>query len=285
MRTTTKVYLLWLAIATSGFAFYGYPTKAQSPGAIELVRSSDFVGIVMAEPMVTDPSGEWKQHIYLYQVEPLKGILTRDSARRNQYPWVYAGNARFWGYPTWFTEKGEYLVFLGHGLQIDKEAWTTTAALCVEYRPDKTGHIVGEVVGGKQRRVAMNIADIRSTAEQIIARKTSAKEAARPLDRLLQNIAASSGGADSQHESTPYEDRYREARILAGNIRMGTTRADIEKMFPLQDGGLSISSSTRYYLGSEVMVEVPFDPTGGAWKSQNRVNGPLRVYRSFMHIH
>jgi len=67
-------------------------------------------------------------------------------------------------------------------------------------------------------------------------------------------------------------------------IKQGTTRADMRKMFPQEDGGLSGPGSTRYYFGSEVMVEAPYDQTGGAWKPQNKVNGPIKVYRSLMHM-
>jgi hypothetical protein len=78
--------------------------------------------------------------------------------------------------------------------------------------------------------------------------------------------------------------RLLEAQRLAAAVRMNTARKDVEKTFPQKDGGLSGPGSTRYYLGSEVMVEVPFDQTGGAWSRENRVNGPLKVYRSRMHI-
>jgi hypothetical protein len=63
---------------------------------------------------------------------------------------------------------------------------------------------------------------------------------------------------------------------------MTTSRKDIEKMFLQQNGGMSSPESTRYYLRSEVMVEVPFDQTGGARSQENKVNGPLKAYRSEM---
>jgi hypothetical protein len=66
------------------------------------------------------------------------------------------------------------------------------------------------------------------------------------------------------------------------NARTVGVRKSIED--PQEDGGLSGPSSTRYYFGSEVMVEVPYDQTGGAWKQQNKMNGPIKVYRSLKHV-
>ena len=43
------------------------------------------------------------------------------------------------------------------------------------------------------------------------------------------------------------------------------------------------SSRGRYYFGSEVMIDVPYDTNGGPFQPENKVNGPLRVYRSMMH--
>jgi hypothetical protein len=48
--------------------------------------------------------------------------------------------------------------------------------------------------------------------------------------------------------------------------------------------GFQDRSSTQYFFGSEVMVEAPYDQTGGAWKPQNKVNGPIKVYRSLKHV-
>jgi hypothetical protein len=77
--------------------------------------------------------------------------------------------------------------------------------------------------------------------------------------------------------------RMSEARRLAISIPVGTTRAQVEKVFTRPDGGLSGPSASRYFMGDEVMVEVPYDQTGGAWKPTNRVNGPIKVYRDDMH--
>ncbi|MES2462375.1 MAG: hypothetical protein V4671_17465 [Armatimonadota bacterium] len=86
-----------------------------------------------------------------------------------------------------------------------------------------------------------------------------------------------------ENESVPHEIRIRKVRARAAAIKPGTKRAAVEKIFLRQDGGVSVPSSTRYYEGSEIMVEVRYDQSGGRWKPQNRVNGALRVYRSSFH--
>lgn len=73
------------------------------------------------------------------------------------------------------------------------------------------------------------------------------------------------------------------AQKLAGAITPNTTRADVEKIFPQSDGGLVSSERGRYYFGSEIMVDVPYDANGGPFQPENRVNGPLRVYHDSMH--
>ena len=66
-------------------------------------------------------------------------------------------------------------------------------------------------------------------------------------------------------------------------IKIGMRRREVEEKLQNQDGGASGPGSTRYYEGWEVMVEVPYDQTGGRWKPKNRVNGPVRIYRSRPH--
>ena len=69
----------------------------------------------------------------------------------------------------------------------------------------------------------------------------------------------------------------------AAQIKIGTSRALIEKVFPVKDGGLMSFSLTRFYVGDGIMVDVPFDDYGGAGKPQNRVCGAVRVYLSALH--
>jgi hypothetical protein len=103
------------------------------------------------------------------------------------------------------------------------------------------------------------------------------------LDQLL-TVAALSPDSLATRAPATFEQRFVHIAPLAAGIRVGTRRADVEKVFRQRDGGLSVPSRQRYYAGSEVMVEAPFDETGGRWSSENRVTGPLRVWRSSMHF-
>ena len=76
-----------------------------------LVSQSDFVGFVQANPMVSDPQSDWRQHISLSEVDPLKGSLSRDQ-RTKEFPWVLADHIVNSEYPTCFAAVGEFLVFL-----------------------------------------------------------------------------------------------------------------------------------------------------------------------------
>ena len=65
------------------------------------------------------------------------------------------------------------------------------------------------------------------------------------------------GGEFAFREVVPtFEERRREVQQKVAQIKTGMTRAQVQQIFKRQDGGLSGSSSTRYYEGSEVMVEV-----------------------------
>lgn len=74
-----------------------------------------------------------------------------------------------------------------------------------------------------------------------------------------------------------------QAKKQAAQVERGTSRAAIEKLYRYQDGGLSSYELSRYYLGNNIMVDVPFDRQGGEGREQNRVSGPLRVYLSPPH--
>ena len=64
-------------------------------------------------------------------------------------------------------------------------------------------------------------------------------------------------------------------------ITNGMTRAEVEKILPAEDGGIQTPDIMRYYEGWEVMVDVPYDQAGGPWKPENRVNGPVHIYRDY----
>lgn len=80
-----------------------------------------------------------------------------------------------------------------------------------------------------------------------------------------------------------HEMQMRRANAIAARITPGMTRRDVGMVFPQEDGGLVSSSLGRYYLGAEVMADVPFGQAEGAFKPINEVTGPIRLYRSGMH--
>jgi hypothetical protein len=112
----------------------------------ELVRQSEFVGFIHAFPLSEDPGAAWKQWIFVYSVDPLKGDLGRGTGT-NRYPYIGADHSGFPGYPTWFDGKGEYLVFLHRESIEGKVVWATTAAFAIEYRPDNAGRVIGMLYG------------------------------------------------------------------------------------------------------------------------------------------
>lgn len=274
--------LMILLLMLAGLECSGKTAEGPVMGMSELLRQSDYVGFVTAAPMVFDPQSDWKQIIYLYNIDSFKGELKRDPESK-QFPWVYAGQERHTRYPTWFPQKAEYLVFLRYQEVESKEVLATIAAFHVEYRPDEAGGVVGKVFAGNTNEESLDAQQVRNVLEILVKGGHLSGEKRKAVDFFLQ-AAVLPEGVSSQPASVPFEERFREAKKVAVSVRIGTTRKDIEKIFPQEDGGLSGPGSTRYYLGSEVMVEVPFDQTGGAWNQENKVNGPVKVYRSLMHL-
>jgi hypothetical protein len=250
-------------------------------GLSELVRLSEFVGFIDGYPLAVDRTAAWKQWISVDRVDPLKGDLG-SGLGTNPYPYIAADHRGFPGYPTWFAGKGEYLVFLRHESVDGKMVWVTIAAIAIEYRPDSAGAIAGTLYdeGGGP---AISVGEVRMVLGHILSGDGIRSDAEQVLGRFLR-AAALSPDSLAERDPATFEQRFEQITTLARGITLGTRRADVEKVFPLRDGGLSAPSSQRYYTGSEVMVEAPFDQTGGRWSSENRVTSPLRVYRSSMHI-
>ncbi len=96
--------------------------------------------------------------------------------------------------------------------------------------------------------------------------------------------AADTPRAPASPKPAPQKLTLAQAKKSAAQIKRGTTRAVIEKLYPNEDAGLMSYELTRYYLGNGIMVDVPFDKHGGEGNKQNRVNGPSRVYLSPPHF-
>jgi hypothetical protein len=250
-------------------------------GISELVRLSEFVGFVDGYPLAVDRTAVWKQWISVDRVDRLKGDLG-PGLGTNPYPYIAADHRGFPGYPTWFGGKGEYLVFLRHESIDGKMVWVTIAALAIEYRPDRAGAIVG-MLYDERARPTITVGELRMVLGRILFGDRRGSDAGQVLDSFLR-AAALSPDSFAEREPATFEQRFKQVTALARGIVLGTRRADVEKVFPLRDGGLSGPSRQRYYAGSRVMAEAPFDQTGGRWSSENRVTGPLRVYRSSMHF-
>jgi hypothetical protein len=60
------------------------------------------------------------------------------------------------------------------------------------------------------------------------------------------------------------EARLRQAQAWAAALQPGLTRADVERRLdhPVEDGGLNAIGHTRYYLGFDVKLDVPFAVAG-----------------------
>lgn len=100
----------------------------------------------------------------------------------------------------------------------------------------------------------------------------------RRLDAAIIRLTPETPNSPAAHS-----ERMAKTRLLADSVAIGTTRDEVEKIFTRQDGGVTGPYATRYYMGNEVMVEVPYDETGGRWKPTNRVTGPLKVYKDTFH--
>jgi hypothetical protein len=75
--------------------------QSRPTGTSELARQSEFVGFIDAFPLAENPRTAWKQWIFVYSVDPLKGDLGRGTGT-NRYPYIGADHRGFPGYPTWF---------------------------------------------------------------------------------------------------------------------------------------------------------------------------------------
>jgi hypothetical protein len=245
------------------------------PDVAQLIRESDFIGFVTGSPWISDPTGEWRRLVFPMQVDSIKGVFERNTD--GQYPWVSADRVSVSGYPTAFSRSGTSLVFLRRETGNGKETWTTTAAFPVNYRLNEDGQIVGTLWSGSNGE-EMSALQIRTVLEQALQGSAPSAEL-QLLDRRFRQAAASQCAPDGSLKSVSPEGRLREVQRLAPGIKVGTTRADVEKMFPELNGGLCDVGIGCYYVEPEVRVDVPYDDTGGFWSPANKVVGPVKVYQ------
>jgi hypothetical protein len=66
---------------------------------------------------------------------------------------------------------------------------------------------------------------------------------------------------------------------LVSKIQPGLTRAGVEAWLNEMDGGPQGIDSTRYFIQPDIIVEVPYDQTGGTWTPENRVSAPVHIVR------
>lgn len=232
----------------------------------QLIESSDFVGMVVADPNVIATNGS-TESVFISSAEPFKDALTHITPTQLSY--IHAAKSELGPTPTWFAERAEYLVFLKQGSKQGEPYWTTRAAYRVEYQPDASG-----VVSGRVFNRAMAIDDARKLIQKECGTGLPVPSAETEIAPLL-----ALGG---EEPPTTYEDMVKRAKTLVAGIKQGTTRADVEKIFRQQDGG-AMGSETRYYFGNNVMINVPFDTIGGAFSSNNRIDGQIRITREMMH--
>ena len=272
---------------------------AQPPVSVrQLVRQADFVGVVQTEPPPSEAQGEWKQNVFVFlpKVESIKGSLVGSLAGDlggRQFLYIKADLMGPAGYPTRFGDWGEYLVFLHGPGPGSSPRWTTLAAYRVDYHPESLGGVfrlgaddaVGLLTSGTALVPSRPVVTLREAQrwmrrlvnEQPLASGDEARMNAFFRSSLLSKEASRSRAVPTRTE------RLAAAQRLAEAVPLGMTRAQVEKIFPQSDGGAFGPDQWRYYFGSEVMIAVPYDTSGGPFQPENRVNGPLRVYHSMMH--
>jgi hypothetical protein len=125
----------------------------------------------------------------------------------------------------------EYLVFLHRESIEGKVVSATPAAFAIEYRPDSAGRVIGMLYGEGHDRRTMSVGAVRTMLRRIVSGERIGSDAERVLDRLLR-AAALSPASLMVREPATFEQRFEQVKALAGRIRLGTLRADIEKVSP-----------------------------------------------------
>lgn len=266
----------------------------------------------------TEPPAEWDRTIprqspaYVIRETGLQAMLGNYNAWSDHH-YLYRDDRSPVLFPARFDETAEYLVFVRKLWEMPGDKWVAIAAFRVEYRPNRAGDVVGYLTGDASlddeyralavdkglwpeperpgasefdplplpasTAQAMTLPKAREAIRTRLSGRGGVNGAAQAMDDFLHRASVSA--ARRKPEPPSFADRFRRARRLAAATRMGTTRADVEKMFPVRDGGIT-GSEGRYYYGSDVKIVVPFTFSRSGNGSQDGVDGPVRVYREPM---
>ena len=253
MKTLFKTIIAVLAVLACLPAAH-----AQAPISVrQMVHQADSVGIIQTEP----------------QGRPRRGCRLPNPLRRAR-------------------RVSRFLHGLGSG---SSPRWTTLAAYRVDYHPEGLGGVFGlgadNAVGLLTSGAALTLPPSLPILTLTEARRWLGRLAlGQPLtarDEAKMNaffhVSLLSREASLSRATPSRTERLAVAQKLADAVPLGMTRTQVEKIFPQSDGGLISSGEGRYYFGSEVMIGVPYDTNGGPFQPENRVSGPLHVYRDSMH--
>ncbi len=245
----------------------------------QLIQQSDFIGLVMGYPLIDNRGSEWEQIISIGKIESLKGTIGF-LLNTKQYLSILAGNDNNFGYPTWFYHDvaNKYLVFLK---KENERFFQSFAVFPVEYRPNKNNQIIGRIISHPNSKIGLDVNKVIKCLTGLINTNAKTIEYENAINLFLRKASKVINNSSCQ-KPIPFNKRFKEANEIVKLIKIGTERKDIERIFPFGDGGLHFPCQGRYYFGSEVMIAVPFDGTGGNWKPTNKVNGQIKVYRAHM---
>lgn len=241
------------------------------PGVRELARQSTFVGFVHC---IRTGGGDTTSFLTVSSPELIGGRLPD---RWKTEPVLYAASANRLGYTNRLPERATALVFARPGDMVGRPGWVALAVFPVRYTPGPGKRMRGALGGGLYGSRTLALGEVRRLLPAAVR---GDRDAAGRLDPVLAGI---SQAIDALSYPLKHEPLLADTRALAKSVERGTTRAEVETLFPQEDGGLSALTSSRYYRAAEVMVKVPYEVGGGGGRGMDRVKGPLRVYRDGFH--
>jgi hypothetical protein len=243
------------------------PEGAQQDRFTAIVAKARFIGQVRPGYDHTDPLRQGQRQLYLMPGGTLYNRLPDSTFRQTLMGKELTLEGTLPAPPSRGRFDGRDCLISGWIILSDT---TVLAALPLQWVPVRSTaeHRVAGVAS------AVPIADVVKMIQEI--RGGNRKQAAK-LDALYTEAR--------RFVETPltHETQMRRANAIAARISPGMTRREVGLVFPQQDGGLVSPFTGRYYLGAEVMADVPFSKQDGVSKPVNEVTGPVRLYRSAMH--